>query len=48
MLRTNLFVAIRASNATLAGEVDAALDQLRSEGAIRTFSEAQGLPALVP
>jgi ABC-type amino acid transport substrate-binding protein len=48
MLKTNLYVAVRASSASLAAEVDAALDQLRSEGAIRTFSEAQGLPALVP
>jgi ABC-type amino acid transport substrate-binding protein len=48
ILKTRMLIAVRTSATGLAGEVDAALAQLRSDGAIRALSEAQRLPWLVP
>jgi ABC-type amino acid transport substrate-binding protein len=48
MLRTNMIIVISGARAGLARDVNAALDQLRTDGAIRAAAEAQGLPWLAP
>jgi ABC-type amino acid transport substrate-binding protein len=48
MLRTNLLIAVGTTQTALVQEVNAALEQMREDGSLRSTAEEQGLAWLAP